>query len=395
MEIDSKNPIITYIEDILEKKPEAEKIILYGCGTLGQVTYMYLKIMGKTAAYFVDNNVEKQGTMQYEAEIKSMYDLLYEESYVCFFCIKYGKAEAKRELSDLGLIEDRDYFDIARFWDRREGQEILDCFCGVSWKADLEGYKRWGEDTAKHRFLILGGSTSDPTYTLFNSWGYYFYNMLKEKYQSDVVVYSGAVIGYTSAQVLLRMMRDGLILKPDIVISLSGANDAHEESGYAMVSEYLQYVLGKLFSESDSKDPFGSWSQNDRRMQDTKSCSFGLQTWQDNTGRWENNIRMTKAICSEFGILYYALLEPTSVVGKLKDTVISKLNALYLPEERVKVRRDFYLAAKDICKKYSYIYDMSEVFEDVEGSVYFDHVHYTEYGHKVLAEKIFELVEQG
>lgn len=395
MKMDSKNPIITYIEDILSKKPESKKIILFGCGTLGQAIYMYLKIMGKQVAYFVDNNVEKQGTMQYDTEIKSVYDLLYEESYVCFFCIKYGKTEAKNGLAELGFIEDRDYFDIARFWNRREGHEILDCFCGVSWVSDMEGYKRWGEDTAKHRFLILGGSTSDPTYTLFNSWAYYFYNMLKEKYQSDVVVYNGAVIGYTSAQALLRMMRDGLILKPDVVIDLSGANDAHEEGRYAMVSEYLQYVLEKLFSESNNKDQFNSWSQNDRRMQSTKSCSFGLQTEQDIVTRWENNLRMTNAICSEFGILYYALLEPTSVVGKSKDTMISKFNALYLPEDRVKVTRDFYLAAKDICKKFSYTYDMSDVFEDIEGSVYMDHVHYTEYGHKILAKKIFELVEQG
>lgn len=395
MEIDSKNPIITYIENILEKKPDSKKIILYGCGTLGQIIYMYLQIMGKPVAYFVDNNVEKQGTRQYDTEIKSVYDLLYEESHVCFFCIKYGKKEAKNDLLALGLIEDRDYFDIARFWDRREGHEILDCFCGVSWVSDMEGYKRWGEDTAKHRVLILGGSTSDPTYTSFNSWGYYFYNMLKEKFQSDVVVYNGSVIGYTSAQALLRMMRDGLILKPDIVIHMSGANDAHEEGRYVMVSEYLQYVLEKLFSESGNKDQFNSWTQNDRRMQNTKSCSFGLQTEQDNASRWENNLRMTKAICSEFGILYYAILEPTSAVGKSKDMVISRLNTLYLPEERVKARRDFYRTARDLCKKYSYIYDMSDVFEDVEGSVYFDHVHYTEYGHKILAEKIFELVEQG
>ncbi len=394
MGIDSKNPIITYIEEILEKKPE-EKIVLYGCGTLGQIIYMYLKVMGKTVAYFVDNSVDKQGTKQYDTEIKSVYDLLYEESYVCFFCIKYGKTEAKNDLADLGLIEDRDYFDIARFWDRREGYEILDCFCGVSWASNIEGYKRWGEDSAKHRVLILGGSTSDPTYTMFNSWGYYFYNILKEKYQSDVVVYSGAVTGYTTAQSLLKVMRDGLILKPDVVIDLSGVNDAHEKGGYVMVSEYLQYVLGKIFSEGNSKEQFNSWSQNDRRMRSTKSCSFGLQAEQDNISRWENNIRMTNAICSEFGISYYAILQPTSTVGKSKDKVIKKFDALYLPEERIKVWHDFYLAAKDLCKKYSYIYDMSDVFENVEGAVYFDHVHYTEYGNKILAEKIFELVEQG
>lgn len=394
MGIDSKNPIITYIEEILEKKPE-QKIVLYGCGTLGQIIYMYLKVMGKSVAYFVDNSKEKQGTKQYNTEIKSVYDLLYEESYVCFFCIKYGKTEAKNDLTDLGLIEDRDYFDIARFWDRREGHEILDCFCGVSWASDMEGYKRWGEDSAKQRILILGGSTSDPTYTMFNSWGYYFYNILKEKYQSDVVVYSGAVTGYTTAQSLLRVIRDGLILKPDIVIDLSGVNDAFEKGEYVMVSEYLQYVLGKIFSEGNSKEQFNSWSQNDRRMQSTKKCSFGLRTEQDNISRWENNLRMTNAICSEFGISYYAILQPTSTVGKSKDKVIKEFDALYLPEERIKVWHDFYLAAKDLCKKYSYIYDMSDVFEDVEGAVYFDHVHYTEYGNKILAEKIFALVEQG
>ncbi len=393
MEEENRNPIIAYIEKIL-KKTGNKKIILFGCGKTGEKIYSYLKIMKKPVAYFVDNADEKQGTKPYGLDVKTIYDLLYEDAYVLFLCINEEVETAKIELDNIGLIEDKDYFDVARFWRRQEGEGIIDCFCGFSWASDMDGFKYWGNDAASHRLMILGGSTSDPTYTVFPSWGYYFYEMLEEKYPSDVIVYNGAVIGYNSSQALLKLLRDGLTLRPEIVIDLTGVNDVFNKttSDYPMVSGYMQYVLSKLFAENNHKGVFCSMELKERRMRSTQRCSFGLPSRRDGIDNWINNLRIMHAICSEFGISYYAFLQPTSITGNSGDMIMNRLNDFMFSPQTIRNRRNLYLRARNISQKYDYIYDITDAFEEVAGAVYCDTVHYTEYGNKILAEKIFNTV---
>lgn len=45
----------------------------------------------------------------------------------------------------------------------------------------------------------------------------------------EVVLYNGAACGYDIVQELLRLMRDGNIIKPDYVISMSGVNNTNRK----------------------------------------------------------------------------------------------------------------------------------------------------------------------
>ncbi len=98
------------------------------------------------------------------------------------------------------------------------------------------------KDTKRIRILITGGSTSDVSYDVEN-WPVYLLKLLEEKnYAADI--YVGAVTGYNSGQELMKLLGDGLFIKPDVHISYSGINDALSAS---YVSSYEQNNYNKAF----------------------------------------------------------------------------------------------------------------------------------------------------
>jgi hypothetical protein len=74
------------------------------------------------------------------------------------------------------------------------------------------------------RILITGGSTSDLA-VLDHNWPVILHEKLEERGIRSVI-HVGAVGGYNSGQELLRLIRDGIHLRPHIHISYSGANEA-------------------------------------------------------------------------------------------------------------------------------------------------------------------------
>ncbi len=61
--------------------------------------------------------------------------------------------------------------------------------------------------------------------TAVTNWTEWLEIILREKSYS-VEVLAGGIQGYASSQELLKLIQDVLILRPDLVISFSGINDA-------------------------------------------------------------------------------------------------------------------------------------------------------------------------
>jgi len=117
------------------------------------------------------------------------------------------------------------------------------------------GYKIFGNSNSKLKIVIYGGSTS--TFDLFDgeNWTSKLYKKLNAM-SFDCSVYTGAAGGYRVIHEFLRYLRDGHILKPDIVISMCGVNDAqlsklnNKFNLYININDKKEYNLGYPSSEN-------------------------------------------------------------------------------------------------------------------------------------------------
>ena len=92
--------------------------------------------------------------------------------------------------------------------------------------------------------LTLGGSTTDAVRSKNTQLAGGVCRSYWQKGISATVV-NGGTGGYSTNQELLKLVRDGLEFKPDIVISYSGVNDRgkYSELPYPMVHPYQRYML--------------------------------------------------------------------------------------------------------------------------------------------------------
>ena len=390
------NPIVRYINDVMSQN-QNKKIILYGCGTAGARIYAYLAVLGYEVSYFIDMDENKHGMFLDGKYIKSPYDLLYEANdYLIFLCIIDNAILAEQLLNGIGLQENVDYFNIMKYWGGRSRYDIYDPICGYSRNGDLTGFSAWGNKKSKNKILILGGSTTDDDYSAFASWVKYFYDIIKNDYNNDIVIYNGAISGYESSQELLKFLRDGIWLKPNIVIQFNGVNEVDIDIKHPLVNKYLQYMCKNKFSNIIGKDTIEA-PKIGLRSAENLELSFGLEINAERHENWAMNMRIMKAICGEFNIMYYGILQPTSMFGNHKDELIRKVNKILKECGNIKLeaRKEFY---ENITTKHyllNGIHDLSNIFKNVEGSLYFDEVHYTEKANKILAESIYDLVKDN
>lgn len=122
-----------------------------------------------------------------------------------------------------------------------EKRYILDTNLGHNFLADSKypGIMVYGDDTAEDfKIAVLGGSTTDGKFTFFKSWPELMYEELGNQNFKNVTVYNGGVSGYASGQELLKLIRDMIPLKPDMVIVYDGFNDLNYRNPYPLTSGY-------------------------------------------------------------------------------------------------------------------------------------------------------------
>ncbi|WP_157803217.1 hypothetical protein [Lacrimispora celerecrescens] len=389
------NPIVRYINDVISVN-QNKRIIIYGCGSAGSRIYAYLTAIGYEIAYFVDMDEKKQGNLFFERPVKSPYDLLYEsDKSLIFLCIIDNAASAIQILKSIGLQENIDYYNIMNFWGGKKRYDLYDPICGYSRRGDLDGFNIRGDQKSKNIIVILGGSTTDDDYSVFTPWVQYFYEMLKIEYNDDLLLYNGAVSGYESSQELLKFLRDVIWLEPSIVIQFNGVNEVDVDKKHPLVNRYLQYICRNTFSNIIDSDVANAPKMG-LRSADNLELSFGLEVNAEKHQNWMINMRVMGAVCREFGIKYYGILQPTSMFGEHKDKCIKKINKIQMKygNSKLEERREFYKNVNHNWKQVDFLYNFSRIFDNVEGALYFDEVHYTEKANKIIAETIFDLLSK-
>ena len=94
--------------------------------------------------------------------------------------------------------------------------------------------------------LVLGGSTTDGVWS-GHSWPEELAKLLVNHGISGTIV-NGGTDGYSTNEELLKLIRDGLEFRPEIIISYGGANDrgVYSKLPHPMVNSYQRQILERL-----------------------------------------------------------------------------------------------------------------------------------------------------
>ena len=268
-------------------------------------------------------------------------------------------------------------------------------------------YKSLGKGSDTLDIVTLGGSTADVTINEFSSPKSLF-QLLKVK--KNVMMYNGGVAGFSSSQELIKLIRDVIPLKPDIIISLNGINDmgfVHAIDDHPMVLPYQKRLIDYTIKRKNKITPILPSSVAlirsvikkfvyDKSNDNERYINFGTVNKSTPVESWLNNIRIMHTICTEYNIQYFCFLQPVMGFGKyqMSDEECKWYNEKeeQWPEYFLKVE-EFFHPAKEICNELDYCHDLTDIFNSYE-NVYADPRHQNEIGVKVIADSINAIIER-
>lgn len=368
---------------------------IYLCGKDYKQSCQYLELF--LLLDFDDICIAKwAGNITENDEICCIEDALLEENSMIVFCSESIEEVDLERLHDLGLERGKDYCDIrCNIWEKEQyvfsskchGIQILDTSLAytreMGW--DFPGIAIYGDNCEyDYKIAVLGGSTSTDGYYNFKCWP----SILFEKYsESRVTIFNAAVEGYASAQELIKLMRDIVPFKPDMVIVFDGCNDLTRDAlpSVANIFEFtymktiMEYVNGQIEAEAGKREIFCG----------IPACERAIEVWL-------KNIRYMHAVCEINNINFLSFMQPT-FYGKPKmqskeDAIICKKWDFHNGEasETIKVSmKEFRKRAPEICKANDYIYDLSDILDNEE---YMDSLHVFENGNRIIADAIFKVI---
>ncbi len=358
------------IHKIISRHP-GKKLVIFGAGNGGLYIFYHALECGLEAEYFVDNL--KSGTEFCHKEVRSPYDLMYEDPEKLLVVVGINQQSAIRsivqQLEGIGFVQGEN-FEIPEFGQLYAPADYLDPLLAYSRKDDLPGFKLT-RSTGKNplKIVCLGGSTSDWSFGGYTCWAD-FYHQLLENAGIAVDLYNGAIAGYHSSLELLKLIRDVIPMKPDCVLLLNGVNDGNQAplANHPMHHAYTGKVFDKLTSLENNCDL--------EINSIVKGVLYGPEDHTSPAEVYLRNMRMMNSLCREFSIAFFPVLQPTRIFPGKDDWQLP----LY----------DFYQKVTADISKYPFITDGS-FWLDNQRLLYFDYIHYNEVGNRILAEKFFTL----
>lgn len=370
-----------------------KRCILYGAGTIGLQTILHLELEKICISYIVDMDFEKKahdfaGTYFEKYTVSSPYDLLYEnkDEIAILVATSVNVIEEVNEcLNGMGFVKEKDYFNYVDI--QAEPTHIFDPFLGYGrryhyGKEEIYGFACYGCPEAEYKIVALGGSTTDPTFMGIKSWPQLLYEMMPNK--SQICVYNGGIVGYDSNRELLKLIRDVIPLKPDLVISYTGINEMQrlKTGDYPFLCYYLQNILNKL-SLCSTDLPIGE-------------MAFGTKCVSSPANNFLTNVKVMSAACDALKIKHFTFLQ-ASLISPGKS---------YKPSEREKICKAIYMG--NIKQEYENFFDeidRANPFQDLiidardilrdSSDLFIDACHVTEEGNRLIAEGIFHNIKRA
>ncbi len=386
------------------KKRVLEKLILYckghscviwGAGNTGLRYKRILEYCGIDLKYMVDSDVNKHGI------ILSRNVQIYSPSYIeekqdkeTIFLLAIQANEGKdivtKYLKKKNILEEHIYSE-SLFQDS-VGFLGFDIFLGTSQLNTQEVFRVYQNITDSRPIIIaiLGSSTTTDKNHGYLCWPKQLFNMMQKEGLS-CIVYNGGTEAYISSQSFLKLVRDVLLLSPDIIIEYSGINDACEEFldvEHPLVCRQLSCRIEKMLN----------FYNQYRKPYVEKVLYKGIATPPD-FGRadiWYTNQRMMYAISQEFNISFISVLEPTIYSGNYKLSLSEKemIEDDMLIGMKYKERAQcFYSICKKYASKVEYIHDMTGLFDGLSG-IMIDDRHCNDKGTFLIAKSIYKILKE-
>lgn len=259
---------------------------------------------------------------------------------------------------------------------------VYDVLVGYTKESEngLPGYTFFGDidETQDNRFIVLtlGGSTTDPSTGNLTSWSEFLYRDLI-KFHDNVQVICGGVNSHVVSQELMRLIRDGYLFEPDMVISYSGVNDFSDLYHDEMNPFILNYQKRIVNSAIRKRIMNG----NDILQKGVlKKFSIGVpsKTPISMAKHWVHCEKVMKSVCDGYGADFIGILQPQN----------------FLSEEKEAIRRNrHYPEAKELVAEENkdWLIDFTNIF-DGEDNVFYDFCHVYEKGNKILEKRILPYV---
>ena len=247
--------------------------------------------------------------------------------------------------------------------------------------------------------LTLGGSTTDAIQKPETSWPEELAKVLAEKGIAGTVV-NGAAGGYSSNQELLKLIRGGLELRPDLVISYSGVNDRGHYGSlpHPRVHRYQRELLATQTEPSTSplvpNTIYLLRNLAGPGREERLSYTLGLETTRS-MGEWyARNLSLMRAVSRASGAEFLAVVQPNAYVGGEvgRDEWAADPEEGGKPAHYVDQLRSLYAEIEKIPERTDYVHLFTAIFEGREEVYLGDGVHTTPKGDRIIAENIFELI---
>ncbi|MCR4745690.1 MAG: hypothetical protein K5894_10745 [Lachnospiraceae bacterium] len=388
---DRKNwPMISYramysiVRDIRNKTA-----IVYGYEKTANALSRILYMLGiEVGAVCLRSSVNEDGRA---------YDLMSVKNQNCVVLIADLPSVAQKKiLDDCGFLE-TDYICVHNYWSYwgyshySDYKNPLDASIGritvgIDDRKDREiKFIKDNEKTLK--IITLGGSTTAPVGVRNRSWNYFLSDILR-KNDIQHIIHSLAEPDCNVSCEMMRLIRDGIWEKPDLVISYSGVNNMNLIQEHPFYSSYSE-----LFFKSIDKN-----------------VNLGERPKVSRFEYWLTYEKLMQAVCKSEGIRFYAFLQPC-LSGKKKncknDADIGiewgylwdseKSAYKFVTESDSECRRVY----REYCReapvfrnsagniRLEWMFDYSDIFDDEE-DVYIDFCHVNEKGNEVIARNIYQ-----
>ncbi len=241
--------------------------------------------------------------------------------------------------------------------------------------------------------LALGGSTTDGV-QYGHSWPEHLARMLRESGTPGTVV-NGGTGGYSTNQELLKLVRDGLEFKPDLVISYSGINDrgSYSELPNPMTHKYQRSLLTFLTQNSSSPLLPSTIKVLQRIIgidtKDNIGYTLGVPTDRTLGQQYEKNMQLMHAVSNSAGAEFVAFIQPYGNYGKSGiDSENKKIRKNY--SEKVKALYD---EITQLPSRVEYIRDATNILDEYPDLFKEDDVHLLDRGDEVVARHIFNEIK--
>lgn len=373
---------------------EGRELIMWGNDSLTRYIYDDVLELGGEVKYFVDDMLAGKEYMG--VPYKNSIELFLEDKekiYIIVFVMK-GHGEIYQKLIDMGFEFEKDFYigGVAGYY---ADFDVADAMLAYNrYYGETLGFKIYGNigDENGYRIMVLGGSTSDTDVGNNKSWPEQLYERLKVDY-SNLILINGAMGGYASNLEFLKLIRDGLYYRPDMILTFDGFNDINFScvcKNFPTLHPYGKKVLDKIEKKGDfGVDTLG--------LRSPSRLVYGIE--QEDKADYEiyiNNLRMIHAVADEFDMIHIGFLQPMILTGK---TIIDERSIEFvdaLKREYKHILDGMCMFKKNVApwvERQGYMHDLTSIFDN-KSHMYYDICHATDEGNAVIAEHVETYVRE-